>query len=298
MATTPNLPTEPQAPQSDWNKPIDQLRTEAFATPPTPTEPVAAPVVMTPPATPAEPQAYTIGASADGGVEIKIAPEFGGEVFTGKDLAEASAKLAKSKADGNAYIRQLKSQQQQPVVPPVAQPTVQALTEEQVETEYWNIATTKGKAAADKFYAQQRPNAVLDSVATALGLKDGNELSASLRQMTQTTAAVNDNMVAAQFHAANPDFPATDEASGKLIEYVIQQGLNPNNPNHLSMAHRELIYKGIYQPATIAPTSSTARPTPPPMGPNTGAGPQTQVIDNKTAWSMPLEDLRKSAFRK
>src|SRR4051812_40492125 len=98
MSTTPQ--SDPQA------MPMADLKEAAGLNGvPAPT-PDAAPPATVPAPAPVVPEKFSV-ASDDSGVTITLAPEYGGEVYKGKDVNEALAKLAGSKADANAYIKTL-----------------------------------------------------------------------------------------------------------------------------------------------------------------------------------------------
>lgn len=257
MSTNPTVPSDPQA------MPLEDLKTAAglSGTP--------APVVdpPSPPPAPVVPEAYTVSQD-DNGVTITLSPEFGGEVYKGKDATEALGKLAKAKADANAYIKQLKTQ---PVAPPAPVPSPAAPQEspEEIAARDW----------------------ILDQQAKALGLTKDQYL-ARVNMVFETSERMAVNSAFADFAQACPDYADTPENAGVLATYF------PENMDHFPSARELKIawamarYEGKGQ-ATPAARPQTTR-LPPPTPSATGSQPQS----TQGAWDMPLDQLRAAAFQK
>ncbi len=115
---------------------------------------------------------------------------------------------------------------------------------------------------------------------------------------------VDQQLMAAEFHRRNPDFPASEENGNKLIAIVQGQGLQPN------LVNLEWAYGELKRTNQIAPASGEGQPEyeditfgappappvrrgrgggtpPPPRG--TGGNAQPDAVD---AESMPLDKLR------
>ena len=256
MSTTPQ--SDPQA------MPLADLKQAAgLNDPPAPAvQPTAEPVAQ--PATPVVPEAYTME-SGENGVTITLAPEFGGEVYKGKDANEALAKLAKAKADANAYIKQLKAQPAQP-----AQPVTPAQPEP---------VDPAVQATRDWLIAEQ---------AAALGMTP-DEYRARVSMVFQTTEQMATNIAIAEFHKSCPDYLDTPENSQVLGSYFPDDLGRFPTAQELKQAYALAVYDGKIKPqAQAAPTAPR-----PPVMPTAGATPTSSA--DQTAWNMPLDQLKKAA---
>lgn len=221
--------------------------------------PVAAPVV---------PEKFAIS-SDDSGVTITLSPEYGGEVYKGKDVNEALAKLAGSKADANAYIKTLKSQPAQPAVPakvpdPVP-PDVQA-------TRDW----------------------ILDEFAKGLGLNGKDDLVANFGSMAKTSNEFSTNVAFAEFHKNCPDYVDTPENSAAVGAYFPNGYKQPSDPQvfaqDLKTAYALARLDGKIIPQAAQTTAAAPRP---PLMPGSSATPTGNA--DQGAWSMPMDQLKKAA---
>lgn len=256
------------APQSDPQAmPLADLKQAAGLSDPQPVAP-AAPAV--PVAAPVVPQPVVPDKFAmvqdDNGVTITLPPEYGGEVYKGKDAAEVLAKLAGSKADANAYIKQLKSQpapaaQPQPVAQPEpVDPAVQA-------TRDW----------------------VLDEVAKGLGLPGKDALLANFGLMSRTSGQMASNIAIAEFHQLCPGYVDTPENSAALMSYFPDDFQGFPSPQDFKTAYALAVIDGKITPQTAA----AQPPARPPVMPTAGA--TAPGNSNQSAWTMPLDQLKKDA---
>jgi hypothetical protein len=252
MSTVPTTPSDPQAmPLADL-KQAAGLNEPAVAQPP-------APVVQ--PAQPVVPEKFTI-AQDDNGVVITLSPEYGGEVFKGKDFSEAVNKLAGSKADANAYIKQLKTQpaptQPQVTQPEPVDPAVQA-------TQEWILAQT----------------------AAALGMSP-EEYKARVGMVFNTSEQMATQIAVADFHKMCPGYVDTPENSAALGSYFPDNFGRFPTAQELKQAYALALVDGKIKaqaPAQAAP----ARPVP---MPSSGSSP---VTSDGSAWTMDMNDLKKAA---
>jgi hypothetical protein len=255
MSTTPQ--SDPQA------MPLADLKQAAGLNDPQPQTPPATPAAPAAPPAPVVPEKYTISKD-DNGVTITLSPEYGGEVYKGKDLDEAVTKLAGSKADANAYIKQLKSQPQQPapvtpkVEPPPVDPQVQA-------TRDWLIAEQ----------------------AAAMGMS-AEEYKARVSMVFQTTEQMQTNIAIADFHKLCPDYVDTPENSKIIGDYFPENFGRFPSAGELKQAYALAVYEGKIKPQPATP----ATPRPPVM-PTAGSTPPGS--GDQSAWTMPLDELKKQA---
>lgn len=241
-------------------------------------QPVPEPIAQ--PAATATPEKYTINSDANG-VTITLAPEFGGEVYKGKDLSEAVAKLAGSKADANAYIKQLKTN------PNAPDPTAQATA-----PEIHPNALQDGKAAADvlrEMLSTLPPEMKQQMVAEAFNVSP-EQLPAMVQSVGNAAAQWQAMNLEMEFHRACSDYVDTPENTQALYAEVLAgkpPGFIPTL-NDLVNGWAMARYKGTGQPRQ-APAPALR----PPVMPSTGAGGTN--AGGGDPWSMPLDQLAQIA---
>lgn len=257
MSTTPQ--SDPQA------MPLADLKQAAGLNDPPapPSAPATAPVPVTAPA-PVVPEKFAVSTD-DTGVTITLAPEYGGEVYKGKDVNEALAKLAGSKADANAYIKQLKSQ------PPPAAPAPKAEPE----------PVDPGVQATRDW--------LLAETAASLGMTP-EEYKARVGMVFQTTEQMATNIAIAEFVKLCPGYVDTPENSQVLGSYFPDNFGRFPNAGELKQAYALAVIDGKIIPQTNQAAPVTPRP---PVMPTAGSTPPTSADQN--AWTMPLTDLKKAA---
>jgi hypothetical protein len=255
MSTPTITPSDPQA------MPLADLKQAAGLG--TPAEP-AAPPVAGPPPPPAVPEKFTVSQD-DNGVVITLSPEYGGEVFKGKDFNEVVTKLAGSKADTNAYVKQLKSQPATPppVVTPAAPPPVDPAVQ---ATRDWLLAET----------------------AAGLGMTP-EEYKARVGVVFKTTEQMATNIAVADFHQMCPGYTDTPENSAALSSYFPEDFNRFPNAQELKQAYALAVLDGKITPASAQPQTPAARP---PIMPSAGGSGPT---GDQNAWTMPLDQLKTQA---
>lgn len=274
---TSAAPIETPAPATEvnaWEVPLADLKQAAGIDQPAvyQAQPAAEPTAV--------PQPFTLEEAADG-FHLKLSPEYGGEVFKGKDLNEVVSKLAKSKADGNAYIKQLKQWADEAHINPGttgAMPQDQAAEAEQV-------------GALRDFFKNEilTPEMKASIVADVVGVP-AEQLPDFLQTIeTQSrNAALNNTMT--EFRVANPTFADSPEHVEGIMKALGH--LPPTympTPQDLQAAWARALYEGWATP--YIPKQVTAPPRPPIM-PNASA-PALQGNDNP--YAMPLDQLKKAA---
>lgn len=256
MSTTPQTPSDPQA------MPLADLKNAAgLGTPP---EGGTPPAAAAPPPPPVVPEKFTLSQD-DNGVVITLSPEYGGEVFKGKDVNEVLTKLAGSKADTNAYVKQLKTQPTAPVpvatpaTPPPIDPAVQA-------TRDWLLAEN----------------------AAALGMTP-DEYKARVGMVFKTTEQMATNIAVADFHQMCPGYTDTPENSAALSSYFPEDFNRFPNAQELKQAYALAVLDGKITPASAQAPPATPRP---PIMPSAGASGPT---GDQNAWTIPLDQLKQQA---
>lgn len=256
--STPNTTPNPFA------MPMNDLAAAAGITgnEPSPAAPAAtpAPPAATPAPAPVVPEKYSI-AQDDSGFTITLSPEYGGEVFKGKDLNEVVTKLAASKADGNAYIKTLKAQPT-PAVQTEPAPTPTPEDPAEVATRQW----------------------MLEQFAKGLGLSGAEELQARMGMISQTSETMATNIALAEFHQQCPGYVDTPENSGVLAEYIGDIDHFPT-ARELKQAYALAVLDGKIAPQAAPP----AAPKAPPVMPSSTATPNAATGQNP--WAMPLDQL-------
>jgi len=222
----------------------------------------AAPVAPPAPAAPVVPEPFSVNQD-DTGITIQMSPEFGGEVFKGKDWAEVGPKIAKAKADANAYIKTLKAQpptQQPPATPPEpVDPAVQATRE-------WLLAET----------------------AAALGMSV-DEYKQRVGMVFNTTEQMAQNIAFTEFHRLCPSYVDTPENSAVIAGYFADDyspGDAQTFANDLKTAYALAVLDGKIKPQAAASPVPVAHP---PVMPSTSATSSTTSAGDP--WSMPLDQL-------
>lgn len=257
MSTTPQ--SDPQA------MPMADLKEAAGLNGVPAPIPDAAPPAPVPVAAPAVPEKFSMSQD-DSGVTITLAPEYGGEVYKGKDVNEALAKLAGSKADANAYIKTLKTQPAPPPVPtPVAKP---------------DPVSPEVQATRDWLIAEQ---------AAAMGMS-AEEYKARVSQVFQTTEQMQTNIAIADFHKLCPGYLDTPENSQVLGSYFPDNFGRFPNAHELKQAYALAVIDGKITPQAAAAAQPVSRP---PVMPSSGSTPVGN--GGQSAWTMPLDQLKKEA---
>jgi hypothetical protein len=263
MSSVPTLSGDPQT------VPLDDLRAAAGLNDPQPVPVVAEPTPVAP--APVVPEAYTV-AQDENGVTITLAPEFGGEVYKGKDAHEALAKIAKAKADANVYIKQLKAQPPAAPVQPAPsepQPTVEELAaEEWVATAYEKTLARRMGLTVDQLRAQQRIS-------------------------MEGAPAVFQERQEVDFKKSNQDWvetPENLEAMKKAFEGVQLEYGFPTAAQ-LDFAWNYLKGKGMVRPMQFSQPQASTKP-PVPM-PGSVASPAQASAENP--WTMDLNALKSQA---
>lgn len=277
MSTTPTPP-------NPFAVPMDQLATaagvaapaqpvpaQAPASPATPAQPEPTPAPAAPVAAqpaPVVPEKYSFATAENGEVTITLAPEYGGEVYKGKDVNEALAKLAGSKADANAYIKTLKNQ-------PPAQPAQPEKKPEPVDPQV--------QATRDWLIAEQ---------AAALGMTP-EEYKARVSMVFQTTEQMATNIAIADFHKMCPGYVDTPQNSEIIGSYFPENFGRFPTALELKQAYALAVVDGKITPqAAQAAQAAPAAPRPPLMP---SAGNTSQATGSGDPWTMPLDQLAQAA---
>lgn len=195
-----------------------------------------------------------------------MSPDFGGEVFKGKDWAEVGPKIAKAKADANAYIKTLKAQ-------PPAQPAAPTPAPEPVDPA-----------------VQATRDWMLDEFAKGLGLSGKDDLLANFGLMSQTTGQMATNIAVTEFHQMCPGYVDTPENSAALSSYFPDDFGRFPTAQELKQAYALAVIDGKIIPQTSA--QAPAAPRPPVMPSATATSTTTGTGD---PWTMPLDQLAQLA---
>lgn len=249
---------------------LGDLKKAAFDPQPAPT---AQPQTDPQPQTAPEP--YTVEQGPDG-VQVRLSPEYGGEVYKGKDLNEVVAKLAKSKADTNAYVKQLKTQMGQPQAQP--QPFLDPAMPQSPEDEQ----------RAQQEAAEFLRTALLTSELKRQLVTEALNNDPRVHQITSTVQEFTAHNMAFEFHRRCPDYVDLPEQT-KALEQALGNLDHPATVDDLEMAWARVVYK-TPQLRYVPPSSTPA--SRPPVMPSAGA---PQGGGDQSAWSMDLNDLKKAA---
>ena len=235
-------------------------------------QPQPAPVAQPEAQPQATPEPYTVEQGPDG-IQVRLSPEYGGEVFKGKDFNEVLGKLAKSKADGNAYIKQLKTQptQAQPQQPDPMMP--QSPEDEQ----------RAQQEAAEFLRAALFTPAVKQQLVTEALSSDPR-----VHQITSTVQEFQAHNMAFEFHRRCPDYVDLPEQT-QALDQALGNLQGSATVEDLEKAWAYVTYKNPQ--LRYVPPTSTPAPRPPVM-PSAGA---PQFGGEQSAWEMPLDELKKRA---
>jgi hypothetical protein len=271
-ATVVNVetPSVPQISEKDaFAMDLGDLKKAAF-------EPAPAPIAQ--PQGQTSPEPYTVEQGPDG-IQVRLSPEHGGEVFKGKDFNEVIAKLAKSKADGNAYIKQLKTQ---PGTQPNAMP-------QQFPDPAMQQSPEEAQREAAQFLQSMvlTPEVKQQIVAEAVGI-DPRALPRTFRGIAQTVGEFQANNTALEFHLRCPDYVDLPDQT-KALEHALGNLEHPATVDDCEKAWAYATYKNPQ--LRYVPPTSTPAPRPPVMPSAGGSGP----TGDQNAWSMDMTDLKKAA---
>lgn len=191
----------------------------------------AAPVVVAPVVPPVVVpvvEDYTLTKVGDG-VEIKYST---GEVFKGKDEAEATKNALKSAVKTTQYAKELKTKLDAAAPPPVVQAPI-----------------VPAEDAAAAF--------LMETLSKSLGVSP-DELKSMVKSVKQSDATQTTNRVVMQFMKDAPDFPNTPETFDKLGKYMDENGI-ALTPGGMYSAHLACAKKGIYTPLTPEQIQATTQ---------------------------------------
>lgn len=246
--------------------------------------------------TPSQPQstadaqpAYQVKSGADGRTEIHLET---GEVYKGKNEAEAWGELAKSKVHQAKYIREMNefrktfdawrtSDNVSPQTAPVPPQEVPTLTPEQQQAAEAEAQAAQLSAIRNWFSSEVvTPEMRRSLVAEAIGVPP-EQLESVVGQIYQNNITFATNRALMDFYQATPEFMDTPENTAAMMEQL--QGFEPGQiptAQDLSRAWALALYSGKAKPAPqIQPQS---RRTPPPVMPSPMAGP-TMMSSEPTA---------------
>jgi len=232
----------------------------------------------------AVPQPYEIKEVDGGNYEVLIQ----GQVFKGSHK-EVIAALAKAQANATDLIKTQKSKITEYETKPVIQPAAPA-----------PVDTTPPEIAQAREY-------LLNETATALGLKDANELRSAFGMMQNVSQNQVNEAIAAGFQHLCPDYPESPENNDKLIEFTNKNGF-PFTPQGLRAAHSLLIQEKAYTPLTAEQIQAQRMqalgisqnqimpPNPaPPLPVNSSATPSAEF--NPYDRNVPLDKVREWAAK-
>jgi hypothetical protein len=252
------------------------------------------PPVTNPPVTPAEPGQPVAAAApalpttkgdwgeaaknADGSFTVKLVT---GEVFTAKDDLDLATKM------GSAHVATKKWAQEKTAPQPTTTPAMEADAARQ--------------QLVDKYFATVGTDPVranLEATAFGLGFGSVEEMVESVKQMRSNAQVSQSDALTRDFLRSNPDFPNTDEATGKLLGTIQDAGL-PINLNTLKMAHAQCVKDNLYKPlskeeqqaALMAGLGLSAPAVAKPNNPPMVTGSATVVTTEKDPSQMTLDEL-------
>lgn len=231
-------------------------------------EPVAAAEPVAPVAAPIQAPEIAVSTLENGQVEYRLAT---GQVYRGKDHADAANQMAKAQLEASRYIQQLKQAPVAPVASLVPAPT----------------------PAASEIDASTM--ALIDLIAPAFDVKNGQEMIAAWKQSQQRAAEAQtltqdyqSHQTAVNFLKTTPDFVNTPTNSEKLDAELNRLNM-PFTVENAQLVHYALKGRGLYEtiPAPIAAATPVNRMPPPPVGSapaNTGKAPtESELYSMSTA---------------
>lgn len=152
---------------------------------------------------------------------------------------------------------------------------------------------------------------LLTQTAKALGYSTADEYKADLQRVKKTTEELNNNLVASQFLAQNPDFPNTPEAIKALSEEIDAMGGNYSaramENAHAAIIRRHAVDQTVgYAPLSIEEQNATwqnelqadnRRKAAPPMIQSKSPDAIQQGFNPWDSKAVPTEQLRAMAIR-
>lgn len=249
---------------------------DAFPTAEPTAEPVAEPAAEPVAAAPEVDPDFTFTTLENGQREMKLAT---GQVYRGKDDTELYGQLAKAQIAASRRITEL-SARPEPIAP---------------------VAPVSAAPEA----IDPTALAIADLMAPAFGLKSGKELVEAFARQQHTTQTTEEylasqaaNFESQKFFMANPDFPKTAEATGKIDTYMATNNI-PFNAQNAEMVYNHLKAKGEMTAAPASVPRATAPKNnmpPPPTGTAPAASTGRGALTDEEMMTMPMADFEAHIF--
>jgi hypothetical protein len=276
MSTTPTPQTSVQVaatttPPAEVT--INNTAAEILASHTAEKEAQVTPTVVAPPAAaPAEVKPYTVTKNQDGSVNVDF--QEGGEKFTGT-YEEVLDKISASKAEGNRYIKELKT----PATPTTTSTPV-ATPQGWVPDE-----TTSLSALNNMLTSGNYGDAIGIGLTQFFGGNDPNQVRQAIGELLQLSAELKGQKVISEFAQKAPDF-AWAEANTELLKKELNSHNLPFTVENMVFAHNALKGMGVY---VAAPTTPATQGTPNPAPPNGSTVAPSSGDYNP--WTVPLKEL-------
>lgn len=209
-----------------------------------------------------------------------------GEVYEGKDWKDVAEKVAKAKQDtADAYKTEKQQREELEAQIEAAKPKPQPQQGEIDYTPYWALVNSGKMIEASNWLDAKR-----------FGFDTPEEVVPTLTGAVRKTNELSDMVEIERFKMANPDFPATAEASDALMSTIKQWNV-PWDSRTLTAAYKTLVTEGKVKPVEEKKTDLGGAPPP---GVTVGSGAITPATNAELEefQKLPLDKMEEELRKK